>query len=781
MHLKWMPYSDIVKVASYTDRKDFGLLMSPVADCNLTEYLRSAERHPSHQRTLSTFFGCLAAAVSYLHQIQIRHRDIKPDNILVKGGQVYLTDFGISLDWEHLSKSTTTEESGRTLAYCAPEVAEQFQKRNSSTDVWSLGCVFTEMLVVRHGLGVEQLKTAFRNNSDSRTFYQNSPVVNEWFDKKLQEPRPVGTGRSLSQLTLAMLSRDSKERPTAHAVYHIISGFQLRDAKYGNPYCGECCMAEAQAVSDTSSVDLTTREDSITTITSALHDTRGRSGTSSPERQILHPSPVPARSLQDVQKVREQSLEEASNASLVLPIRQEPHGHPANAATYDASNFGDLKHRKRRSSVLSILKSKPEQVEDQMESSGANTSGQIAIDSSSKVTDTTTNFRNPKYLWLLESLPFERWPIVDLEGNLPYLSSRDWTSPDVLGSAVQRDSRFMGFLWSTQPDLHARVMQRQGYHCLPLIHLLLYNGLDLNKMWQATFQEDCTTPMMAIIIDDISIVDEYNADKGYTSWSACGIRLSMIRLLAAYGGFHKEWHSRRIIDASRARHIGLVDYMYSIGPLAMALKMQDMELFEALLDAGADPNEPCYEGLAYHVRNVFMLASECGNLHVVKTLDKVGASIKGVLRLAAEKGHEDVLSYLLHTGKYTSQIEESRGYLSPRGKFVGTPLYLAAKFGHAGAVKILFYNGANARAFVQMDGNIEFPTEPLNIAAISYQIEVVKFLVEEAGVHPDAHPLGGKRALTCISDTKSYLAGYLLKKGAKPRTIREKFADKIKS
>ncbi|KAF2035712.1 kinase-like protein, partial [Setomelanomma holmii] len=143
-------------VASYTDPRFFGLLMSPVADCNLSIFYKDVLGSEENKTILRRFFGCLAHALSFLHQSKIRHRDIKPENILVKGSEVYLADFGISLDWENLTRSTTTADSAKTWTYCAPEVANQ-QKRNSSSDIWSLGCVFLEMLTTLKDLPVQDL------------------------------------------------------------------------------------------------------------------------------------------------------------------------------------------------------------------------------------------------------------------------------------------------------------------------------------------------------------------------------------------------------------------------------------------------------------------------------------------------------------------------------------------------------------------------------------------------------------------------------------------------
>jgi serine/threonine protein kinase len=167
--------------------------MSPVVEYNLTKYFEECASNPHLVDILRTFFGCLASGLQYLHENKIRHRDIKPDNILVRKHEVFLADFGISLDWEHLSRSTTTQESGRTLAYCAPEVASMFQKRNSATDIWSLGCVFVEMLVVLKGLDVVDLNRAFYANSESRSFFQNITIAYEWLDSRIAIIAPKGT------------------------------------------------------------------------------------------------------------------------------------------------------------------------------------------------------------------------------------------------------------------------------------------------------------------------------------------------------------------------------------------------------------------------------------------------------------------------------------------------------------------------------------------------------------------------------------------------------------
>ena len=151
---------------SYTDEKCIGLLMEPVADMDLMQFLETASSHPEHfedERTLlRSYYGCLASAVRFLHGHHIRHRDLKPQNILIHQRQIYLADFGEALDWSRKDQSITQDQAVRyTEFYRAPECS-QGQRRGSATDMWSLGVIFLEMTTVLRGKRVEDFARALR-------------------------------------------------------------------------------------------------------------------------------------------------------------------------------------------------------------------------------------------------------------------------------------------------------------------------------------------------------------------------------------------------------------------------------------------------------------------------------------------------------------------------------------------------------------------------------------------------------------------------------------------
>jgi serine/threonine protein kinase len=140
--------------ATYSCNRDFGIILYPVADNgDLRSYLQDISDSGNLATAeecslLGRAFGCLANGLDFIHRHTIRHKDIKPQNILIHEQRIIYTDFGIALDASQYGNTTTTGKSDAfTLRYCAPEVAN-CTKRNRKSDIFSLGCVFVDMLTV---------------------------------------------------------------------------------------------------------------------------------------------------------------------------------------------------------------------------------------------------------------------------------------------------------------------------------------------------------------------------------------------------------------------------------------------------------------------------------------------------------------------------------------------------------------------------------------------------------------------------------------------------------
>ena len=61
-------------VGSYSDHKFVGLIMSPVCESDLEMYLTGQKLSKAQKSHLRTFYGCLTAALLYLHDNHIRHK-----------------------------------------------------------------------------------------------------------------------------------------------------------------------------------------------------------------------------------------------------------------------------------------------------------------------------------------------------------------------------------------------------------------------------------------------------------------------------------------------------------------------------------------------------------------------------------------------------------------------------------------------------------------------------------------------------------------------------------
>ena len=119
------------------------LVMPYVAGGSLHDLRRNVGRFTPAQA--AGYLRQVAAALDYAHANNIVHRDIKPQNMLLRSGGDHLlvADFGIAKVLREDSTQSGTAVIG-SAAYMAPE---QFQGRvGRPTDIYALGCVAFELL-----------------------------------------------------------------------------------------------------------------------------------------------------------------------------------------------------------------------------------------------------------------------------------------------------------------------------------------------------------------------------------------------------------------------------------------------------------------------------------------------------------------------------------------------------------------------------------------------------------------------------------------------------------
>ncbi|KAM9645070.1 MAPK/MAK/MRK overlapping kinase [Trichechus inunguis] len=225
------------------DRKSGSLaLICELMDMNIYELIRG-RRHPLSEKKIMHYMYQLCKSLEHMHRNGIFHRDVKPENILVKQDVLKLGDFGSCRSV--YSKQPYTEYIS-TRWYRSPECLLTDGYYSYKMDVWSAGCVFYE---------IASLEPLFPGANELDQISKIHDIIGTPAQKTLTKfkqsramsfdfPFKKGSGISLlttnlspqcHSLLCAMVAYDPDERITAHqALQH--------------PYFQEQRAAEKQAL-----------------------------------------------------------------------------------------------------------------------------------------------------------------------------------------------------------------------------------------------------------------------------------------------------------------------------------------------------------------------------------------------------------------------------------------------------------------------------------------------------------------------------------------------------
>jgi serine/threonine protein kinase len=239
---------DIISRLHALDLKDLSAIDAPCSSLKA-----SVDRPGCPLQYLRQTMGCIAQAIEYCHDAEVRHLDLKPSNILLSPGRVYLADFGISKDVQDRDNTMTRGMPG-TAKWRAPELRQRDRDWSMrAADVYSLGLVFLTIATVVHHAplhGCDQMLNQVSTDPDDFDKLHEYLHKLELLALATQEvddvDAPTFGPRHAVHLIARMVSQNPSSRPVISQVNNELAELGGVDQVYHS----SCCRKSSRWVID---------------------------------------------------------------------------------------------------------------------------------------------------------------------------------------------------------------------------------------------------------------------------------------------------------------------------------------------------------------------------------------------------------------------------------------------------------------------------------------------------------------------------------------------------
>uniref|UniRef100_A0A3Q7HQX7 cyclin-dependent kinase n=1 Tax=Solanum lycopersicum TaxID=4081 RepID=A0A3Q7HQX7_SOLLC len=144
--LKEMQHANIVRLQDVVHSEKRLYLVFEYLDLDLKKHMDSCPEFSKDPRLVKMFLYQILRGIAYCHSHRVLHRDLKPQNLLIdrRTNALKLADFGLARAFGIPVRTFTHEVV--TLWYRAPEILLGSRHYSTPVDVWSVGCIFAEMV-----------------------------------------------------------------------------------------------------------------------------------------------------------------------------------------------------------------------------------------------------------------------------------------------------------------------------------------------------------------------------------------------------------------------------------------------------------------------------------------------------------------------------------------------------------------------------------------------------------------------------------------------------------
>ena len=215
--LKKLHHENIVKYYGHIETiNELFIKMEYLKYGTLRDWIKQNKNNISEEEA-SIIIKKILSAIDYLHQNQICHRDLKPQNIMFSKendlNSIKIIDFGLSL--QNFDFLLNSDYCG-TLTYMAPELIER-KSYDLSIDIWSIGIIMFKLLnkgkhpfynkKEGHEIFLRNIKENKRKEFNTKVSYLAINLMN-----KLLQHDPIKRYKASEALKHPWITRNLKDK-----------------------------------------------------------------------------------------------------------------------------------------------------------------------------------------------------------------------------------------------------------------------------------------------------------------------------------------------------------------------------------------------------------------------------------------------------------------------------------------------------------------------------------------------------------------------------------------